>query len=322
MGYIFALLSGLMYGASDFFIHMGSSGGKANTTQALFVNLVAGNVLLWGAVGISWFAFGLPSFHPAGVLFFIAAGISTPLFARYFIFAAIQRIGASRTASLKVSEALFTMLLAMVLLGNHLSVLSFAGASLLMTGIIVIIQESSQFRHEPIKGIRESATARETAIPFPISPTGMASWADLASMGSLFALAAGLAAAFGGIFRQMAVQFTPSALWGSAIGTLVALLVTIFSAHRGGHLRNWPLTSRETWFYSLGGIASSAGMLSFFYALLAGSSVSVTAALKNISPLFTLLLSLVALGAAEGINRRLVGSILLVVVGAWLIVYF
>jgi uncharacterized membrane protein len=41
--------------------------------------------------------------------------------------------------------------------------------------------------------------------------------------------------------------------------------------------------------FALGGFGNTTGMLMFFLALSAGGSVSVTAALKNTSPLFTLL---------------------------------
>ncbi len=323
MGYLFAVFSAMAYGINDILIHMGTKEGRANTTQALTVNLIAGNLLLLLTTLVAWLSGSLPPINAMGLLFFVAAGISAPLFGRVFSFSAIKHIGATRTTSLRVSETLFTMLLAVVFLRDSLSLLAFTGAVILMGGVVIIIQESSQLGQASNTASRETAATAESKSPAAISSQGYFQHRiGLLNVGTLLALGAGFAFALGGVFRQVAIAYIPSALLGSAIGTFVALVVNMLNTWRGGHFRNWNLTRREIGFYALGGIANTSGMLFFFYALLAGSSVSITAALKNTSPLFTLFLSLLILRKSEAIQRRLVASVFMVVIGAWMIVYF
>ena len=127
--------------------------------------------------------------------------------------------------------------------------------------------------------------------------------------------------ALGGVFRQMSMTYVPSALLGTLVGTFVALITNSVYIYISAQPENgWSFTRGEITFFALGGLANSIAILFFFSALVSGTSISITAALKNTSPLFTLFLSWVFLRKAERFTLKLVCSIVVVILGAFIIV--
>lgn len=140
-----------------------------------------------------------------------------------------------------------------------------------------------------------------------------------AGIGVACGLAAGLFFAAGNLFRQAGVEAIPSAVLGSAIGTLAALLVAAAGVVRGRQVRAClGMRSRDAAFFAASGITSSLGMLSLFWALDAGSGVAVVTAIKNTAPMVTFGLVAVFLSRHERITVRLGLLVVLVVFGALL----
>jgi uncharacterized membrane protein len=326
--YLFALLSAAAYGLNDSCIQMGLRTGRATTGQALIINLISGNILIAIITGIYFFTTGFPPLNWGGVLFFIAAGITAPFLGRIFSFSSINRIGATRTTTLRVSETFFTMLIAMVLLKDIIPFMSFVGAIVLVAGIIMLISQTSR---KTQMANEEVATSAEQNINLDEgTQKNERSFVDLVqifykliNIGILFALISGFFFGLGGVFRQLALSFVPSAILGSFIGTFIALISNGLFTYFSDQLNtDWHITRREIFFFSLGGLGNTTGMLMFFLALIVGGSVSMTTALKNTSPLFTLFLSWIFLRKFEQITLKLVLSIVLVILGSALIVIF
>ena len=299
MSYLFAILCAAGYGFNDFCVYLGSRSGRATSSQALVINLFSGNILLVIVASVLYLTQGMPHIDWPGMLSFIAAGIAGPFLGRIFSITAIRNIGATRTTSLRVSETFFSMFLAVALLRNIIPIRSLAGAIILILGIIILINETNKGSQRPKAARRLSAL----------------------TIGSLFALIASLFFAIAGIFRLTGSSYSPSAISGTLVGSMVALVTNAafayFSRQLGSH---WTATRREVLFYSLGGLGNSTAMLMFFLALIAGGHVALVTALKNISPLFTLFFSWIFLRKVERFTVMLVVSILIVIFGAFLIV--
>jgi len=325
--YLFALLSAAGYGLNDLCIQVGMRSGRATSSQALIINLISGNILLAMITGIYFFTTGFPPLNWGGVLFFIAAGVAAPFLGRIFSISSIKRIGATRTTTLRVSETFFTMLIAMVLLKDVIPFISFVGAIVLVAGIIMLINQTS--RKTQTANEEVAASAEQNMNPTQNMKNERSflhlvqMFFKLINIGIVFALISGFFFGLGGVFRQLALDFIPSAILGSFIGTFIALISNGLLVYFSGQLSNdWNITRREIFFFSLGGFGNTTGMLMFFLSLIIGGSVSMTTALKNTSPLFTLFLSWIFLRKFEQITLKLVLSILLVILGSTLIVVF
>ncbi|MCF8012068.1 MAG: DMT family transporter [Clostridiales bacterium] len=298
MPYLFAFLSAAGFGLNDLCIHIGMRSGRVDSNQALIINLLSGNILLIGAFIIVYFTAGFPPINMPGILYFIAAGASAPFLGRIFSFTSIKHIGATRTTTLRVSDTFFTMIIAYIILNDIISIYSLIGAVILIMGVVLLVNETS-----------DSSAADENIIK------------NFFSTGTFLALISAFLFAIAGIFREVALQFIPSALLGTLLGNLVAFTTNSIYIYFSGHMKGkWDITWREVFFFALGGFSNTVGVLTFFLALAAGGAVSLIAAIKNTSPLFTLLLSWLFLRNIERFTAKLFVSIILILFGALLIV--
>lgn len=303
MGIAFALLSAAGYGASYFFTQLGLRTRRVPALNAMMVNLLSANLALW-LVFVGSLFFEPVVFRWNGLAFFVGAGLSAPLFGRYANFMSIQRIGAARAAALVLSENIFAGPLAFLLFGQVLSLMTIAGIVVLVGGMALFINE-----------VHASAGASPATLERPGS-AGL----SYAGVGVAYGVASGLFAAAANLFRQAGVNAIPSALLGSAIGTLAALVVVSATALRSGRLvKSVRMYRRDATHFAASGIASSVAMLALFWALDAGSTVAVATAIKNTSPLFTFALVAAFLSRHEKVTLRLGLLIAVVVAGAALI---
>lgn len=319
MPYLLAFLSAAGYGLNSFCVQMGMRSGRATSAQALIVGLLTGNIVLGIVTLLYYYTSGLPQLNWYGMLFFIASGLTAPFLGRIFNIQAIRRIGSTRTATFRVSDTFFTMLLATVLLHDVVTWNSLLGAVLLVTGVVILIKERNR---EELKkpGTWQGETAAAQDMPGKLPQGLIGKLVDSRHIGAVFALTSAFLMAVGGIFRNMGINEVPSAILGAMVASFVALISNFALTYFSGQLgKGWEMPRRAAFFFGLGGLGSAAGMLMFFLALEAGGSVSMVAALKNTSPLITLALSWIYLRRVERFTPKLYLSILLVLCGACLI---
>lgn len=298
-----AALSALAYGTGQFFTQLGLRHGRLRSAQALLINLTAATIFLLLLLGISWAARPV-ELDWRGVAYFAAAGLMAPFAGRSLNFMAIQRVGATRTASLGMSENLFAAALAWVLLGQALSTTTLLGIVALVAAMVLFINETARvFTHtqvaESVHGVTRTERARS------------------ATAGIGFGLTSGFFFSLAGIFRELGLDLLPSAFLGAAVGTCVALIVNLGNVIRAGQLRGvLHVRWRDALPLALSGITASAGMVSFFFALHLGGGLAVSTALKNLTPLFTFGLSALFVAHLERVSVRLGLLVLGVVAGA------
>lgn len=314
MGQLFALISALGYGLNDVFVALGMKRGKATSSQALIINLMAGVIVLLAVSLWIYCTSGFPPLHWLGIVYFIASGISAPFLGRICGISAIQHIGPSRSSTLRLTDTFFTMFIAVTFLNDSLDWRSALGIILLALGVIMVIQENRKREAEaPVAATEEDSEEK--------SLKGFMAVLKTINPGIFLGLASAFFFALGGIFRQLGVQYIPSPLLGTTLSTCVAFLTNGLTAYLNGELQgSWDLTPLSALYFALAGLASTAGMLAFFGSLTAGTSISITAALKNLSPLVTMFLSWIFLRQFERITLRLILCLFIVMAGAYLIV--
>jgi len=302
----FAVLSAACYGSGQFMTQIGLRHGRVRTAQAILINLTAATLVLALALGVVW-VLDPVDLEWRGVAYFAVAGLLGPFAGRSLSFLAIQRVGATRTASLGLSEGLFAAALAWILLDQTLSTLTLAGVVVLVAGTALFVNETGRsFRQPDPPAPVESGDAAAASPPVARVAAGVA-----------IGLTAGLLFSLTGVLRQLGIDLVPSAVLGAAVGTSVALLVTLVNVVRAGQLRGVFLV--KPWDaapLAASGVLASAGMVCFFLALQLGGGLAVSSTLKNLTPLFTFALAALFIARLERITVRVGLLVALVVAGA------
>ena len=129
---IIAMLSALFYALSSCLVRVGIK----NTTPivALFISLTVNMAMLWLFSFLSNdMKFGISQWH-----YFIMAGLFAPLFARFFYYSGIHKIGINVSAPITYANPLVSLILAIIFLNESLSFIVFSGAFLVILGGILL----------------------------------------------------------------------------------------------------------------------------------------------------------------------------------------
>lgn len=268
-------------------IRLATDHKSGSVAAAMVVGLVTNVLLVVPAVAV-WFYpdYGLT---PLSVAAFAAAGFAGSLVARVAQFASITSIGASRTAPVVSTTAIFSAAFAVTFLGETLTPAHAAGIVLVAAGIAVISYDTARDGGE----------------------------ANLGDAGGALALPLVSALALGvePVFVKIGLREGTSALVGLAV---------MVSAATVGYL-GYARTTRAVSFPDLGaaplrwyvgsGLGSSLALTGYF-ASLALLPVVVVVPIFQTAPLLVLLLSAAFLPhRLERVTPRLVAAAVVVIVG-------
>ncbi len=248
------LLSAAGYGSGRLLAQRGFRRSGTSADHALLLSLGAGALVLTLACFL-FGAFQTATYTLPGVLYYVGAGIFAPLLGRGSSYMSIKRIGATRSASLGMSETLFATILGFFLLGQKLNSITLVGVLVLFVGMMLFVRESAQ-RKKPQAAGNDHSRSRA------LNPQVV--------VGVAVGLGSGLLFSISGLFRELGLQQMPSSLLGTTLGTLTALagMMVIQMVQRNlkagtsgirDVLTNWP--------FVVSGIVQSLAQLSFFIAL-------------------------------------------------------
>src|SRR5437667_9074383 len=128
-----ALVSALCSAGATILIRQGLRGRGPYT--GFWINLVVGTVGLWAAVLLTG-GFGRPS--AAGVAFFVLAGLIGTVGGRLLRFVSIDKVGASIAAALINLNPLVAATLAILLLGERVTVPTLVGTVVIVLGAVLL----------------------------------------------------------------------------------------------------------------------------------------------------------------------------------------
>ncbi|AKH96890.1 DMT family transporter [Halanaeroarchaeum sulfurireducens] len=287
--YALALLPAVIWGFTPILSKRGLAGGGSSLQASLVVVVVT--TTLYGlvvVVTVGWDTFlDLP---PAAVVLFLLAGVVGAALARMANFTGIDRVGATITTATVSIRPLFTTILAVTLLGEHVGPFTVVGIVVLVGGLVTLT----------------------------LSRGGdLSGWStrDL-----LFPLSAAVFFAVGNVARRYGLVTFPDvtvleAVALNEVGSLLALTVYAVAAGRHDVLG----APRRTYAYFVGsGGLSAVAMLSLFAALQA-ERVAIVDPLSATAPLFATLFAAVLLRDLEQVTRGVVAGATLVTVGVALI---
>ena len=257
VGAAFALLSAALFAGNALCVRMGLRGSTATTAAVLSVatNITA----LWGLAAVQG-SLGRVV-HPASGVFLLA-GMFAPALARLTYYESITVIGVARAATISNTTPLFSALLAVPVLGEHLTGRVAAGTVLVVAGVALAVRQ------------------QEGGGPGRRSPQ---------ASGVLLALNTAVMASISFMLRKIGLRLLPDPVLGAALTVTGALLVLL--PYAAARWRREPLRADRTslgWLVA-GGLLTTGGFLSYYLALHRGDVVRVTP-LSNTTPLFSVAL--------------------------------
>lgn len=319
MGFFFAFMTALGFASSNVVVRKGMRPGcKDNgVLTTVMVNVVF--------LGCAWLIyrtfFNQVTFNWLGLGVFVIAGLLTTFIGRTSLFIAFRHIGPSRGSAIKNSAPVFTVVFAVMLLGESLSWQSVWGIGFVLLGLLV--QGWYMIRHsepeiKPTTVLAEQQTNRQDtnlATKQEVQPN------SLIRYGYIMALITALAFGVGQGVRKIGVDLMPDPFFGAFVSAVVAVTMTILLEWRKGVLLEKLLEQKNNlnWYFILGGIFTSIGMVSFFLAAMY-IKVAYVSAIIALEPILTIIISAVLLRKLEIIPRYTVVAALLIVAGAMTIV--
>jgi len=278
--HLLALVAAFSSAGATILIRQGLRSGGAYT--GLWINLVVGTVGLWAAV-LGTGGLGHPTAR--GIAFFVLAGLIGTVGGRLLRFVSIEKVGASIAAALTNLNPLVSAGLAILLLGEEVTLPIFAGTVVIVTGTILL----------SLGGQRLGVRPAHLALPL------------------LSALCFGVVA----ILRKLGLS-QMGAVAGTAVNSLTALIAFTAFLLASGRRDVMVCRGRSLAYFVAAGFAENTGVFLNVVALGLGT-VSVVAPLYGAMPIFVLFLSLVFLRGIEALNSRVVLGTVLIVLGIYLI---
>ena len=278
--HLLALGGALFSGLATIWIRHGLRGSDPYT--GFFVNVVVGTVSLWTAVIVTG---GLGHVSPRGALFFMCAGLIGTVGGRLLRFVSIEKVGASIAAALINLNPFVSTALAIVLLGESITVPIVIGTAVIVAGTTLLSLGGKRL------GFRLSL------LTLPI----------------LSAVCFGVVA----VLRKLGLSDT-SAVVGSAINVTTALVAYSAFLIASGRVGVMVCRGRSLAYFAAAGLAENVGVFMNVVALGMGR-VSVVTPLYGTAPIFVLILAPLFLRDVERLTTRVVVGTLLIVSGVYLI---
>ena len=136
MWWIYALLSALFASLTPIFAKIGVANITSNLATAIRTIVVL--VMIWGIVFARGEAKGMSSLSKHNLLFLVISGVATGL-SWIFYFKALQLGDVSQVAPIDKLSIALTIVLAIIFLGEALTLQTAIGAGLIVAGTVVLI---------------------------------------------------------------------------------------------------------------------------------------------------------------------------------------
>ena len=278
--HVLALAAALSSAGATIFIRQGLRGSNAYT--GFWINLVVGTVGLWVAVLVTG---GFGRVSAAGVAFFVLAGLIGTVAGRLLRYVSIEVVGASISAALINLNPLFAAGLAILLLGERVTVPIMMGTVVIVIGTVLLSIGRRRIGFRPWQ------------IALPV----------------LSAVCFGVVA----ILRKLGLG-EMGAVAGSAINVSAALVAYTAFLLAAGQLDTMRCRGRSLVHFLFAALGENGAVFLNVVALSMGA-VSVVSPLYGTSPIFVILFSFVFLRDVETLSARIIAGTVLIVLGIYLI---
>lgn len=288
MSSLFALLSAVFFAGEALCVRLGLRGSTAAT--ATVISIVTNITALWVIAAARG---SLLHILTSASLVYLLAGAFAPALARLTYYESIHLIGIARATMLSNTTPIFAAILAVPVLGEHLTWPVGAGTVLVVSGVALAIRQGAG----------------------PASPHDTE---RTLTTGALLALNTAVMASVSFMLRKIGLRLLPDPVLGAALtvtGSLVVLVPYLAARWKRGPLR---ATRGSLGWLMASGLLTTGGFLAYYLALNLGDVVAVTP-LSNTTPLFAVAL-LYAFRQVEKVTASTALGAILAVAGVLLVV--
>ncbi|WP_276300042.1 DMT family transporter [Halorussus lipolyticus] len=284
----FALLPALLWGFAPIVSKRGMAAGGTSAQASLVVVLVD-SAIYWTALFLLKDGNPLAGLSPWTLGVFAFAGLVGTSLGRLAVFTGVDRVGASVNSAGVSTRPLFATGLAVVWLGEDVTLATVLGILVLVAGLVVLALA---------KGGDISGWERR----------------DL-----LFPVAAACAFAVGNVVRKFGLDTTPATTLQAVTVNETAALVGLAGYAIAANRRDvFDMPRRTYGYFAISGTITAVALLSLFEAFSRGP-VAIVDPLAGTAPLFTTIFAAVLLKDLENVTRGVVAGAALIVVGAGVI---
>ncbi|MDB9894909.1 DMT family transporter [Reinekea forsetii] len=289
---LWSLLSAMMFAGTFILVKLGRR--TVTTVSTLWITLSFNVVILWvwslviQPVEFSqWWEWR----------YFALAGLFAPLLGRLFQFIGMARLGANITTPITLTHPLVTVLIAVLILGEPVTLIKLFGGVLVLAGSLAVGSQGT------------AASALTAALD------------DRQRRYLWFPVSASMAYGISVVFRKVGIDLGTDAVTASAVTTTASwAVVTLFVTLR----LQWQsirCSSFELKYLAAAGLLSSLGPVFFYLALQSGELI-VVAPLAATTPLFVLLTTWILSREGELFSRIVLTGTLITVMGVSLMTAF
>jgi drug/metabolite transporter (DMT)-like permease len=312
LGVVFSLLSAASFGINEAMTRRGMQGASAS--QGLYITVTFGvPAFLLAAIVTGQFGQAAGVISPMGLVWLGAAGIVHFLGGRYCNYRSIGAIGANRSQPLRSTALLYSVLFAVIILHEELTVGRAISVALLTAGALMMVERRSNASAPGATAATLAAASGGAAVAVaPAQQTG--TWVRLVE-GYGFGLMAGVMYGISAILIKLGLEGTNLGLFGGFISYLAAtavLLSTLWLPGRIAYIRTMK-SEHARWFLGSGTFVFLAQM--FRYLALGIEDVILVSSLGQLNGIFTLFFSLTVNRHLESFRPQVVIGIILSVLG-------
>jgi drug/metabolite transporter (DMT)-like permease len=284
-GELYAIATAILRGYAVIPIRKGLKYSTPTTSALAY--LVINTAILWIIVILQH---PLDSILSEGTIYFVLAGVAAPGIAARFRDTGISRIGVTLTSPIVGTTTFISMLLAVFVLGEPLTLLTMLGAVLIFVGVTLLTRGGNQVDWQ------------KRDLVYPVAAA------------VLFALSTNM--------RKIGLASIESPVVGAAITSLVSMVTLlafiVVSRVRGSDAWAVDLDPRALKHFVFAGFISSVAFLLYFMALNSSYVVKIQP-ITGSNPLFALIFSYIFLRDVERVNRQAILATFLIVSGIALI---
>jgi drug/metabolite transporter (DMT)-like permease len=278
---LWGLLAGASFGVGDFSIRMGVRDGTPFTGAII----ISATVIAVSGVAAGIHGLTAGPLWPA-VGWFLLMGLAASGPGRIFFFYSLRRIGVSRATALILITPLFSLLYAVVFLGERPSWHIVLGLLFVISGVGAVVTDRSGFRMSP------------KAVLLGMTPA-------LFLGGTL-------------VFSRLGMQSLPDPTLGTIVTSVGSLLFLLGAQPLIPKQERWGTKRRGVAWFGLGGLCYCAAFFGYHTALGAGP-VSFVAPLTFTSSLFSILVARLFAQELERVTWRLGVGAFTVFIGVYLV---
>ena len=258
----------------------------SNPATGVISSLLINIVFLWS---LTILLVPLANVTAASLMIFVVVGFFQPGLTRLLTYKGIDALGVAITDPVRATTPLFSAMMAIIFLGEEITLPIVAATFMIITGITLLSWRSGSMQ----------LIGSAVYLWYPIAASALAGASQ--------------------VVRKFGLAGVPHPFVAAAVTATSSLVVSVLTMwYVEKTQETWKMNRKCFWWFLGAGITVSLAMACIYFALDLGK-VSVVIPLSSTGPLFSLILTAIFLRDVERVTFRIVASAALIVGGVLLI---